>query len=218
MHLGLQNKVIKSPNASYIKIDLSLNNPNLLEKLEQLPAPDIILASPPCESWSVADGHSRQINLVDNEFKLNNYSFYQMYNKIMKPKRQRSFIQKQTKRILGESTITQTINIIQHFKPKIWIIENPRNSLMWNYIESFLGFNGIKNKTYYSNYDLNFSQKPTIFYSNIELNLKYDFSIKGNKNFYNSGNYESRSKIPKDLIIDIIKQCQNKLENYESSK
>ena len=34
----------------YRKIDLSLNNFNLFKDLNKLPKPDIILASPPCES------------------------------------------------------------------------------------------------------------------------------------------------------------------------
>lgn len=36
----------------YHQIDLSLSNPNLIEQLKNLQHPDIILASPPCESWS----------------------------------------------------------------------------------------------------------------------------------------------------------------------
>ncbi|MDD1359831.1 hypothetical protein PT305_00480 [Metamycoplasma hyosynoviae] len=36
----------------YHRIDLSLMNFNLIKDLSSLPKPDIILASPPCESWS----------------------------------------------------------------------------------------------------------------------------------------------------------------------
>jgi hypothetical protein len=40
----------KSLNYFYHKIDLSLNNYNLINQLKKLPKPAIILASPPCES------------------------------------------------------------------------------------------------------------------------------------------------------------------------
>lgn len=44
---------------NYYKIDLSIQNENLIKELWQLPKPDIIVASPPCESWSIADNQQR---------------------------------------------------------------------------------------------------------------------------------------------------------------
>ena len=44
---------------NYYKIDLSIQNDKLITELEKLPKPDIIVASPPCESWSIADNQRR---------------------------------------------------------------------------------------------------------------------------------------------------------------
>ena len=67
------------------------------------------------------------------------------------------------------------------------------------------------NDTYYSSYDKNFSLKPTIFKSNIELNLKKE-RIKGNKNHMAKGSYGKRSSIPELLIKDLVNECIKKVE------
>ncbi len=48
-------KFPKSNKYFYHKIDLSINNLDLINQLDKLPKPDVILASSPCESWSGAD-------------------------------------------------------------------------------------------------------------------------------------------------------------------
>jgi hypothetical protein len=57
-----------------------------------------------------------------------NKKYYDRYNEKSHPVKNRFFIQKERSRILGEATIGATIEIIQKFKPKIWIIENPQTS------------------------------------------------------------------------------------------
>ncbi|ADV34578.1 hypothetical protein [Mycoplasmopsis fermentans] len=63
--------------------------------------------------------------------------------------------------------------------------------------------NGIKNNTYYSSYNKEFSVKPTCFYSNINLNLK-NKRKPGNAEHYSKGSYYQRSMIPKELIKDLF--------------
>jgi hypothetical protein len=71
------------------------------------------------------------------------------------------------------------------------------------------------NKTYYSSYNKNFSAKPTIFKSNILLNLK-NVKIKGNSSHMAKGSYAKRSSIPSELILDIITQILNKENGKEN--
>jgi hypothetical protein len=48
-----------------------------------------------------------------------NKKYYDKYNQKCHPVKRRYFFQKEQGRILGESTIGATIQIIEYFKPKI---------------------------------------------------------------------------------------------------
>lgn len=207
-------KFPKSNKYFYHRIDLSLSNFNLLKQLkDELPKPDIILASPPCESWSGADCNGKMFRSIDEKgnWFVNNRKYYDEYNKNAHPVKRRYFEQKERGRILGESTIGATIEIIEHFKPKVWVIENPQTSKTWLFQKYHWNFYGIENLTYYSSYDNNFSPKPTIFKSNIKLNLKKE-KAKGNKDHMAKGSYGKRSSIPQELIRDLIKQCLEEIK------
>lgn len=203
----------------YRKIDLSLNNFNLFKDLNKLPKPDIILASPPCESWSGADCDGKMIRKISSNgtWRVQNERFYEDYNQKCHPVKRRYFLNKERGRIIGESTIGATISIIRHYEPKAWIIENPKTSKMWEFQENHWDFNKYKDKpvyknsTYYSSYDSNFSLKPTIFKSNVKLNLKKDRNINSNKNHMALGNYSKRSTIPAELIMNIVNQLFKKI-------
>lgn len=207
----------------YKKIDLSLNNFNLFHDLNKLPKPDVILASPPCESWSGADCRGKMTRSINarGEWKVQNEKFYLDYNEKCHPVKRRYFINKERGRIIGESTIGATISIIRHYKPKAWIIENPKTSKIWEFQENHWNFNDYnskpvyKNDTYYSSYDPKFSLKPTIFKSNVKLNLKKDKNNIGNKNHMALGNYSKRSSIPELLIKDILEQVFSKLKGIK---
>ena len=197
----------KSKDYFYHLIDLSLNNFNLIKQLSSLPKPDIILASPPCESWSGADCNGKMFRSIDKEgnWIVKNSIFYERYNETCHPVKHRFFEQKERGRIIGESTVGATITIIKHFKPKVWIIENPKTSKTWEFQENHWNFKGETNSTYYSAYDNSFSLKPTIFKSNIKLNLLQK-SERSNGDHMAKGSYLKRSSIPDLLIKDIIEQ------------
>lgn len=203
-------------NYFYHKIDLSLNNFNLIKQLKALPHPDIILASPPCESWSGADCAGKMTRKIDEQgnWIVQNAKFYDEYNKKCHPVKRRSFINKERNRIIGESTIGATINIIKYFDPKFWVIENPQTSKTWEFQRNHWNFYGIENKTYYSTYDENFSLKPTIFKSNIKLHLKKERKNKSNKNHMALGSYSLRSSIPDKLIEDIMNNILKQINKY----
>ena len=92
--------------------------------------PNIIFASPPCESWSGADCDGRMTQKIDKDWNwiVKNRSFYNNYNQKCHPVKRRDFVNKERTRLIGESTIGATIEIIEEFKPDIWIIENPATS------------------------------------------------------------------------------------------
>lgn len=156
---------------NFIKIDLSRKS--CLTKLSKLPLPDIIFASPPCETWvSVNIGNCRFYNRNFNEhnlywqrnFKPNNYN-----------------IKHRVLRLLGQKTAYFTAEIIKKFNPGLWCVENGSSSLIFRYLKTYHQLIGNENKTYYSSYDnKNFSRKPTTIYSNLLLNLRQDFR-KGSK-------------------------------------
>ena len=150
---------------NFIKMDLSRKS--CLKKLEKLPKPDIIFASPPCESWvAVSIGNVRFYKEWTNEWNLywtNNFKA----NKFKKVFEQR--------RLLGQKTAYFTAEIIKKFNPDLWCIENGSSSLIFKYLYKYHNLKGNQNKTYYSSYDnINFSKKPTIIYSNVLMNLRQD--------------------------------------------
>jgi site-specific DNA-cytosine methylase len=196
----------------YHKIDLRLTNEQLMSQIHELPQPDIILASPPCESWSIADCGGRMIKWINhNNWKIANCDYYIKYNKLCKKNKIRYFEQKEKNRIIGEDTIGATIKIIDHYKPKCWVIENPTTSLIWDYIKFHWSFDGIINKTFYSSYDFTFSLKPTTFKSNIKINLLEKKSKLRNKEYLKNNSYNARSKIPDSLIKDLLEKILKKV-------
>lgn len=193
----------------------------LFEILDGLPKPDLIIASPPCESWSVAsamkDGNASwkqekgdglfepQIPL--SRFTIRDYRDYDNYQ--FKP--EKSLLN----RINGELCTFNTIQIIKRYDPSIYIIENPAGSRMWEYIERVLGFEiPYDNLTYYNNYGYP-AKKATKFKSNVNLGLKKiaitnELGVK--RLDRKGGAYNARSNIPLNLIKDIFSQVGNELK------
>lgn len=204
--IGINEPPFESNNIYiYKQIDLSIFNDKLIEQLSELPKPDFILASPPCESWSIAD--TIKTWYVDNDkMYITPKIDYDNTNNSLPPLCKRDFYKKQKTRLLGEATILATIKIIEYFKPTYWVIENPATSKSWLYQKNIINFYGEEEIAYYCAYDPNYSMKPTIFKSNLQLSLKkqhIDNDIK-----LGCG-YDIRSKIPIELIKDIITQLEN---------
>lgn len=114
------------------------------------------------------------------------------------------------KRVNGELTAFNTIEIIKRYEPRYFIIENPASGRLWKYIEEVMGIKlPYLNITRYNNYDYPL-QKPTKFASNLDLGLKNDI-IKQNvewKHF--SKSYNERSNIPQNLVTDIFTKVYKK--------
>lgn len=212
---------IEKKNNHFIELDLSdykrmFGDNTLFNTLDELPKPDLIIASPPCESWSVAsamkNGNAcwKQEKIEDNGFfsstqELSRFTIrtqkdYDEDKKILKYDKQ--FM----KRINGELCVFNTIEIIKRYNPKFFVIENPSSGRIWDYIEDVMGFKlAYKNPTRYNNYGYKIS-KPTKFASNIDLKLKNKL-IKNEVNWNKfSKSYNERSNIPQELVIDIFKE------------
>ena len=222
---------IKNKNNHFINLDLAdysylFGNNVMIDTLSKLPQPDFIIASPPCESWSVASAmqggnaswkQEKGDGLFEPQVPLSRFTIrgYQDYEpKKVQFKYDRSFIN----RINGELTIYNTIKIIKHFKPKYYVIENPSTSRVWEYIESVIGFEiPYDNLTYYNNYDYPI-QKPTRFKSNMNLGL--DNTKKPNEMAWGdfSKDYNERSNIPGNLVKDIFQEIENQFILKEQSK
>lgn len=204
-----------------ITIDLANENfTEILVDLEDLPSPDIIVASPMCNSFSTASGMkgsgaSGWEYILDEQGNRTGKLY-------IRPKEhfdnsRLKYENALPKAQLGERAIINTIKIIKLFKPKHWYIENPRASLMWKYIEHNLGFkDGVKNLAHYLSYDEDGVKKPTIFLSNLDLNLKTTKNkakieinprLKGRR-LESKLPSKNKSDIPEKLIQDIFKEFE----------
>lgn len=206
---------IENKNDHFVHLDLAnysylFGDNKLYLELDKLPKPDLIIASPPCESWSIAsamrDGNASwkqeqgdglfapQVPL--SRFTVRDYKDYENYQ--FYP--EKSLIN----RINGELCTFNLIQIIKRYDPKIYIIENPATSRIWDYITNVLGFSiEFDNLTNYNNYDYPL-KKPTRFKSNVDLNLKKE-NVKGDIAFGDfSKSYNERSNIPRKLVDEIF--------------
>lgn len=214
---------IENKNDHFINMDLAdysyhFTKKNIIfEELDKLPHPDLIIASPPCESWSTASAmekgnacwkQERGDSLFEPQTPLSKFTIRDkrdfenhVYNQ------QKAFIT----RVNGELTIFNTIQIIKRYKPKYHIIENPAFGRIWDYIREVIGFEiAYENLTYYNNYDYPL-KKPTKFGSNINLNLS-KIHKKSELRWQDVSGYNNRSNIPEKLIEDIFEQVKQKVE------
>lgn len=191
---------------NFISMDLSKRS--CLKKLEKLPKPDIIFASPPCETWVT-------VNIGNVRFYERNYNEHNLYwQKNFKPNNYA--IHHRNLRLLGQRTAYFTAEIIKKFNPNLWIVENGSSSLIFKYLNKYHNLQGNQNKTYYSSYDdINFGRKPTTMYSNMNLYLRKNFK-KGSKIIVSEAknkrkpgikyldDYSERSAVPIQLYNHIL--------------
>lgn len=158
---------------------LDLSQKNIVEIFSKFPKPDIILASPLCQSFSnvlnMKGGgtcfwklNSKKNKLIERSVK----EFNQLKSGFTK--NLKSDVQLFIKR-LGKKCIDNTLDLINFYKPKYWYIENPKQSLMWKYIQlnrkDFCKKNLFYlNEASYGKYGF-LTTKATYFMSNIPMNL-----------------------------------------------
>lgn len=209
---------IEKRNNHFINLNLAdysrlFGDNTLFNTLDKLPKPDLIIASPPCESWSNASAMTggnacwKQEDLSDSlfipqkeasMFTIRNASDYE--EAYINYKYDHQFM----KRINGELCAFNTIEIIKRYNPMYFVIENPASGRLWKYIDEVIGFKlPYLNLTRYNNYDYPL-QKPTKFASNLYLGLKNDIIKQEIEWGKFSKSYNERSNIPQKLVIEIF--------------
>lgn len=228
----------------FISLDLAnygelFGDGRLFERLDQLPPPTIVLASPPCESWSnatnIRDGSiywkRPVVRNLFGESRTDDFALVtkrEFYKKTMHWVANPNYTRVLFSRINGELCALNTVRIIERYRPKIFVIENPSYGKLWRYYRHVLNFAGIKNIVCYNDYDGAFSQKPTCFYSNVNLNLKVAqykpsaFTISSSKKAKQRGQkvisgYNKRSNIPLVLIKELLEHCLFHLEKTKGN-
>lgn len=214
-------------NTHFIELNLAdysrlFNEDNLFARLDKLPRPDVIIASPPCESWSVASAMRGDAcwkrETVDSLFEpqtpLTRFSIRARrdYDNVQF-KYDKSFLN----RINGELCAYNTVEIIKRYKPHVFVIENPLTSRLWEYVEKIQGFRlPFLNKVFYSNYDYPIA-KPTIFASNIALSLNDTPTSTGVGMRDWTKDYNLRSDIPQVLCEQIFVTIHTFLSQHKET-
>ena len=151
--------------------------------------PDIIWASPPCTTFSVASlGHHWTGG-------------------------KKGYIPKTENALLGIEIAKATLNIINQLQPNFWFIENPRGLLRKMPFMSLLKRHTVTYCQYGDN-----RMKPTDIWTNSNLWQPKPMCKNGDKCHIaaprgsNTGtqgkrNAYERSKIPNELCIEILKSC-----------
>lgn len=227
--------VVEPKHDKQFKIDLT--DVNVLELLSEFPKPDIIVASPLCTAFSVilntpkVKDVSTRLGIGYNPTNRGGEYYVRTSGEIKSLKENNNFFSKmdpvkiQKTAILCLSLMFNVCEIIKHFKPKHFYIENPQNSIMWDMIKrcECLDVDYHLNKTNYYCYDENFSKKPTIFLSDVKMNLRNYQIPKEQQKFKTTStrskinNYKGANKnengpnviIPKELIRDIFRSFEN---------
>lgn len=223
---------IREHKDNYIQLDLSQGHKtyNDLKDLVEKYNIDFILASPPCDSFSSMTFCRDSNGEIGTAFhKFSTWSMWDMdeWKTITYPNIARNiekwdrdkvfskYNQYKTKGELGRRIVDTLIYSLPLLGVP-FLIENPKSSSMWRYMRD-KGFNHISNNCCYNDYDTTFIQKPTTFYGTFELNLKCTYT-KATKKFLDTQQSKkgendggSRSDIPKELVIDIVKQIEELL-------
>lgn len=131
----------------YLNFDLSdfkelFGGENIGKRLlKALPRPDIIVASPPCESWShmtsINNGNihwKRYASKLFPENKVFQLQDVDVQTKFVKNSGIKTFYT----RVNGELCHQNTWEIIKVTKPKVFMVENPDN-YSWEYIQKYVG-------------------------------------------------------------------------------
>lgn len=180
--------------------------------------PDIIWASPPCEKWSLACGvkggniywetikkNGKAVGIKPRE----NFNVNARYSILKEPERVAY------ERELHVSILEKTLEIINHFNPSVYFIENPLGFMRFH-LQCRVEF---QNFATYCRYGYPY-RKPTNIFSNIPLQLMSCAIGEGchSNNLYTRGSinkireksivqtYYDRSKIPERLCTEILKQ------------
>lgn len=200
---------------------LDLSQRDIVDKFKDFPKPDIIVASPLCQSfscvlsmkgggtcfWKLNDDKTLLVERSIKEFEKLKHGFTKHLNS-----RTQLFIKR-----LGQRCIDNTIKLIDYYQPKVWYIENPKHSLIWKYLElnnkEFCSkWHTVKNEASYGKYGF-LTTKPTYFMSNVSLDLEngripkpYHTEVLDGVKYYVLGGSRSKCELGSGIVgINAVK-------------
>lgn len=195
-----------------IVMDLSdLKNIKKLVDMHKKEPFDLLMASPPCESWSFAtavpggnayrDKETLQLRTFENWKTLN----YPSISKLVKrnaPEVNEAYSRYLRGGVNGDLTALFVCELVKVLEIP-FVIENPQASMLFERMKRN-GLNFIKNKACYSAYSDDFPLKRTGFASNVEITLKNANKAAFRMKQVKSNRKILRSAIPADLIREIV--------------
>ena len=172
---------------------------------------DLLMASPPCESWSFATAvpggnayrnkETLQLRTFENWKQLK----YPSISKLVKrsaPEVHEAYSRYLKGGINGDLTALFVCELVGRLKIP-FVIENPQSSMLFERMKRN-GLNFIKNNACYSAYSDEFPLKRTGFASNVEMSLKNANKAAFRMKHLKSNRKILRSSIPSDLIKHIV--------------
>jgi len=185
---------------------------------------DLLMASPPCESWSFAtatrgggnayrDKETLQLRTFDNWKELKYPSISKLVARNA-PEISEVYSRYLKGGINGDLTALFVFELVKALEIP-FVIENPLSSMLFERMTRN-GLDFIKNSACYSAYSDEFPLKRTGFASNVEMTLKNANTAKFRMKQLKSNRKILRSAIPADLIKDIVSYFEKKIQGATS--
>ena len=203
-----------------IVMDLSdLKNIKKLVDMHKENPFDLLMASPPCESWSFATAgdngnayrckETLRLRTID-DWKKHPYTSIKRLVDRNAPEIPEIYSRYLKGGVNGDLTALFVCELVKALEIP-FVIENPQSSMLFEKLKRE-GLDFIKNTACYAAYSEEFPLKRTGFASNVEMNLK-----KTNKAKFAFGDWEGnrgivRSSIPVDLIRDIVSHFEKRIQ------
>lgn len=195
-----------------IVMDLSdLKNIKKLVDMHKKKPFDLLMASPPCESWSFATGgdngnayrdkNSLALRTFQN-WKTNPYVGVRKLVERNAPEISAVYSRYLRKGVNGDLTALFTAELVKALGIP-FVIENPQSSMIFDKLE-LEGLSFVKNVACYAAYSDDFPVKRTGFASGVAMNLKQKKRAKFAFRDWKGSKHIVRSSIPEDLIKHIV--------------
>lgn len=195
-----------------IVMDLSdLKNIKKLVDMHKKQPFDLLMASPPCESWSFAtagnNGNAYQcketlrLRTID-DWKKHPYTSIKRLVDRNAPEIPEIYSRYLKGGVNGDLTALFVCELVKALEIQ-FVIENPQSSMLFEKLKRE-GLSFVKNTACYAAYSEEFPLKRTGFASNVEMNLKKTNKAKFAFKDWKGNRGIVRSSIPSDLIKDIV--------------
>ena len=203
-----------------IVMDLSdLKNIKKLVDMHKKTPFDLLMASPPCESWSFATAgdngnayrckETLRLRTID-DWKKHPYTSIKRLVDRNAPEIPEIYSRYLKGGVNGDLTALFVCELVKALEIP-FVIENPQSSMLFEKLKRE-GLDFIKNTACYAAYSEEFPLKRTGFASNVEMNLKKTNKAKFAFRDWKGNRGIVRSSIPVDLIRDIVSHFEKRIQ------